>query len=169
MNKQANRIVVAGSVAGALALGIVGGVAVAGRHSTDVSLSAAMMAKTPTDGPTAGKAAGKEAVRPRLRVLARKGGVHGEATVRTKGGFAVRAWQRGDVTSASSGSITVKSADGTSWTWKIGNGTRVRKAGQKAGAATLATGDKVLVVGTRTGDTRTSAIVNAPKKSDKAN
>jgi hypothetical protein len=168
MNKQANRVIVAGSVAGALALGVLGGTAIAERQGTEVSLSAGTSAKTQTtqSGDGTGAAKAKAAARPRWLALARRGGVHGEATVRAKGGFAVRAWQRGDITSVSSGSIAVKSADGTSWTWKLDGGTRVRKAGQKADAAKPATGDKVLVAGTRTGDTRTAVIVNAPKKAN---
>ncbi|GII42481.1 DUF5666 domain-containing protein [Planotetraspora phitsanulokensis] len=169
MRKQANRFIIAGSVAGALAVGVLGGAAIADRQGTDVSLTAGgeqaggkgAAVLTAMDGKT-GKAA-----RPGWRALKRRGlGVHGEATVKKKDGFVVRVWQRGDVTGAAAGTVTVKSADGTSWTWKVDGDTRVRKDGKKAEASALAAGDTVFVAGTRTGDTRTSIAVVAPKKAN---
>ncbi|MFD0732435.1 hypothetical protein [Planotetraspora mira] len=166
MRKQANRVIIAGSVAGALAVGVLGGVAIAGQQAAGVSLTAGGgTAKTAPDKAMEGKAKG--VARPGWRALKRKGlGVHGEATVKKKDGFVVRTWQRGDVTGAVAGSVTVKSADGTSWTWKVGDGTRVRKDGKKVDAAELTTGDTVFVAGTRAGDTRTSVVVVAPKKAN---
>jgi hypothetical protein len=174
MRKQANRVIIAGSVAGALAVGVLGGAAIAGRQGAEVSLTAGAGTTNSATANGAGlgteKAAGGKAgnaARPGWRALKRRGlGVHGEATVKKKDGFAVRTWQRGDVTGAAAGSLTVKSADGTSWTWKIDGDTRIRKDGKKVDAAALTTGDTVFVAGARTGDTRTSVAVVAPKKAN---
>ncbi|GAA4577377.1 hypothetical protein [Planotetraspora kaengkrachanensis] len=165
MRKQANRFIIAGSVAGALAVGVLGGAAIADRQGADVSLTAG------GEGTAALKTAKEEKdgkpARAGWRALKRRGlGVHGEATVKKKDGFVVRAWQRGDVTGAAAGSVTVKSADGTSWTWKVDGDTRVRKDGKKTEASALTTGDTVFVAGTRTGDSRTSVAVVAPKKAN---
>lgn len=90
-------------------------------------------------------------------------GVHGEATVRRKDGFHLATWQRGKVTAVSGTSLTVRSADGASWTWTANGGTRVRKNGEKAGLKALATGDQVVVAGERSGGTRTARLVRVPK------
>ncbi|MEU5991975.1 hypothetical protein ABZ806_23655 [Spirillospora sp. NPDC047418] len=91
-------------------------------------------------------------------------GVHGEATVQRKDGFHLVTWQRGQITSVSSSGVTVRSADGVSWTWTAGGDTRVRKDGEKAALKNLATNDKVLVTGERSGDTRTAHLIRAPKR-----
>lgn len=48
--------------------------------------------------------------------------VHGEATVKddATGKWVVRIWQRGTVTKVDGDQVTVKSDDGTSWTWTVG-------------------------------------------------
>ena len=92
-------------------------------------------------------------------------GVHGEATVRRgrDGGFQVVTWQRGEVTGKSGAVVTVRSADGVSWQWTTDAKTRVRKDGEKAQLSAVATGDKVIVAGRRTGDTRTAAVLRIPQ------
>ncbi len=89
-------------------------------------------------------------------------GVHGEATLQRKDGFHVAAWQHGQVTSASATGVTVRSADGVSWTWTVNTDTRVRKGGEKADLKDLAKDDKVLVAGERSGDTRTARFIRVP-------
>ena len=92
-------------------------------------------------------------------------GVHGEATVRGRDDtFHVRTWQRGEVTGRSGASLTVRSADGVSWTWTTTGSTRVRKDGAKATLDALATGDQVVVAGKREGGTRTAGTVVVPRK-----
>ncbi|MFI0480485.1 DUF5666 domain-containing protein [Actinomadura sp. 9N215] len=90
-------------------------------------------------------------------------GVHGEATVRRKDGFHVAAWQRGTISAVSATTLTVRSADGTSWTWTANADTRVRKHGEKSALKALASGDQVLVAGERSGATRTARLVRVPK------
>lgn len=90
-------------------------------------------------------------------------GVHGEATVKRKDGFHLATWQRGKITSVSATGLTVRSADGVSWTWTANDKTRVRKDGDKSALKALANGDQVLVAGERSGQTRTARFVRVPK------
>lgn len=90
-------------------------------------------------------------------------GVHGEATVRRKDGFHLATWQRGKITTVSATGLTVRSADGVSWTWTTNGDTRVRKDGEKSELKALANGDQVLVAGQRAGTTRTARLVRVPK------
>ncbi|MFD8812482.1 hypothetical protein ACFV23_13625 [Streptomyces sp. NPDC059627] len=55
-------------------------------------------------------------------------GVHGEATVKDPdtGKYVVRVWQRGTVQKVDGDQVTVKSDDGTSWTWTVGSDVKVR-------------------------------------------
>ncbi|MEU6537434.1 hypothetical protein [Streptomyces sp. NPDC047000] len=88
--------------------------------------------------------------------------VHGEATVKDRdtGKWVVRVWQRGTVQGTDGGRVTVRSEDGTRWTWTVGSGTTVRKDGSsQSGAGALKKGDTVLLAGTRSGDTRTASFV----------
>ncbi len=89
-------------------------------------------------------------------------GVHGETTVRTRdGGFRVVTFQRGEITDVSGTALTVKSADGTAWTWTANGDTRVRRNHKDAALKDLAKGDDVRVAGERSGGTRTARLVRA--------
>jgi hypothetical protein len=101
----------------------------------------------------------------RLRRLARRAGVHGEASIRTKKGFVQIAWQRGQVTGKSGSTVTVRSLDGTVWSWQTDGTTRVRKGGQRSAVANLATNDFVVIAGQASSGNRHSAkAVVVPKK-----
>jgi hypothetical protein len=92
-------------------------------------------------------------------------GVHGEATVRQKDGtFRVSTWQRGQITGVGGASVTVRSADGVSWTWTTTGKTRIRKNGDKAAVNALASGDRIVVIGERSGATRTATVIRVPQK-----
>lgn len=111
--------------------------------------------------------AGDPADRPRLRLGARRAlvGVHGETTVRVRGGgFETFTWQRGAVTSVSATALTVRSADGVSWAWTVTGDSRVRKNGDKSTPSALKAGDDVFVLGRPSGDTRTALGVVVPKR-----
>ncbi len=71
--------------------------------------------------------------------------VHGEATVKddATGKWIVRIWQRGTVTKVDGDQVTVKSDDGTSWTWTVGSDAKAQ------GAAALKKGDTASLTGTR--------------------
>jgi hypothetical protein len=91
-------------------------------------------------------------------------GIHGTATVRIKdGGFTQVAWQRGQVTAVSGGTVTVRSADGTTWQWTTTSDTPVRRHGDKATVSQLAANDRVVVIGTVSGSTRTARAAVVPK------
>jgi len=90
---------------------------------------------------------------------------HGEAVVRDKDGKLITVdRQRGSVTAASATSITVKSSDGTSWTWTIDKDTKVRGPNLKTEpASNIKVGNPVAVGGQRSGDTRTArAVIDPP-------
>ncbi len=71
--------------------------------------------------------------------------VHGEATVKddSTGKWVVRIWQRGTVTKVDGDQVTVKSDDGTSWTWTVGSGATAQNSGA------LKKGDTASLTGTR--------------------
>jgi hypothetical protein len=73
--------------------------------------------------------------------------VHGEATVKdgSTGKWVVRIWQRGTVTKVDGDQVTVKSDDGTSWTWTVGSGATAQNS------AALKKGDTASLIGTRSG------------------
>ncbi|MGR3874525.1 hypothetical protein ACUXZZ_38955 [Streptomyces graminifolii] len=71
--------------------------------------------------------------------------VHGEATVKDNatGKWVVRIWQRGTVTKVDGDQVTVKSDDGTSWTWTVPSGITAK------GNGTLKKGTTASLTGTR--------------------
>jgi hypothetical protein len=83
---------------------------------------------------------------PLLR-LAAVGGMHGQVTFGAKGEARTLAFERGTVESAGASTITVRAADGTTWTWTLTGHTVVRQAGHRVAAASLAKGDRVFVGG----------------------
>jgi hypothetical protein len=90
--------------------------------------------------------------------------LHGEAVGKdANGAIKTYDWQNGQVTAVSGSSVTVRSSDGTTWTWTLNGDTKVRKNDKEDGSASdLATGDKVVISGTRAGDTRTTSMVVDP-------
>ena len=87
---------------------------------------------------------------------------HGETTVKDQdtGKWVVRVWQRGTVEKVDDDQVTVKSADGASWTWTVGSDANVTTDGSSgSGADALKKGDTVVVVGSRSGDTYTAGRV----------
>ncbi|MFC6080284.1 hypothetical protein [Sphaerisporangium aureirubrum] len=173
--RNLSKALTAGAFAGTLTLGLLGGAALANRDggaaapyelaaADPVAAEAASLAGTPVAFLTDG---GDKPDRPRLRLGARRAliGVHGETTVRARGGgFETYAWQRGEVTAASGTALTVKSADGVSWTWTVTGDSKVRKNGDKSTPTALAAGDDVFVLGRPSGDARTALGVVVPKR-----
>jgi hypothetical protein len=119
-------------------------------------------AAAPEATPSPGRRGSRLARHP-LRARRFLRGVHGIATVRTKDGFAQVAWQRGQVTAVSSTGLTVRSADGATWQWVAGQDIKVRKDGNVASLSKLAANDKVFVIGTVSGSTRTARAAVVPK------
>jgi hypothetical protein len=91
-------------------------------------------------------------------------GLHGEATIRTKSGFAQVVWQRGQVTAVSGSGLTVRSADGASWQWVVNGDTKIRKKGDRSSLKQLAANDWILVIGELSGSTRTARAAVVPRR-----
>lgn len=146
--------------AGGIATGVYLAVPASAGAAQDTAVNAVPAAATAGAAQHPGRHPGRLA---RLRRAAR--GVHGQATVRTKNGFAQVSWQRGRLTGVSGSTLTVRSLDGTTWQWTANDKTRVRKDGQKSALSKLAAGDFVVVAGPDgSGGARTARIVVVPKK-----
>jgi hypothetical protein len=92
-------------------------------------------------------------------------GLHGEFTIRAKGGgFRQIAFERGVIVAAGGSGVTVRAADGTTWVWTLVSDTVVRKNGTRSSAASLASGDPVFVGGPETGSVRDARLIIVPKK-----
>ncbi|MGZ8528086.1 MAG: hypothetical protein ACXWWR_04765 [Candidatus Limnocylindrales bacterium] len=92
--------------------------------------------------------------------------VRGEATVLKRDGTTMTVhFERGELTAASTTSVTIKGADGVSATFVIGSDTRLRSQGKAIEAGSLKTGDLVLAVGTASGSGYDALLirVRAPK------
>jgi Domain of unknown function (DUF5666) len=111
-------------------------------------------------GPAAGKA---RAAGPGWRHGLARRALHGELTLQTKDGVKTVVVARGQVTALAGDSITVKSSDGVSTTFKINGDTRFGFLRQPAPRAELKVGDTVWVAGTRSGDTNTANRVVSAK------
>jgi len=83
----------------------------------------------------------------RLHRLALAGGLHGQVTFRAKAGFRTIAFERGSVQSVSGSALTVRAADGTTWTWHLVKASVIRENRTKVSAGKLADGEQVLVAG----------------------
>jgi hypothetical protein len=92
-------------------------------------------------------------------------GLYGEMVSRDdSGAITTHNWQNGEVTAVSASSLTVRSANGRSWTWRLTGDTEVRKDGETGKVSDIATGDKVRVFGQRDGATRTATGVIDPPR-----
>ncbi len=140
-------------LAGLLAAG--GATAYAATSSTPAKSAGATTTAT-TTATTASAKAGQ-------RLLRR--GVHGQVTVKNHktGQYVTREWQRGQITGVASGTtFTVKSPDGTSWTWTAASNAKITRDGKTISESTLKTGDKVLVVGKQSGSVNDATRIYAP-------
>jgi hypothetical protein len=85
---------------------------------------------------------------------------HGERTVKGKDGTTVvHEWQVGKVTAVSGTSLTVLSADGTSWTWTESAQTHTRGQGKDT---KVKVGDEVAVRGVKAGGVNDAKAVLDP-------
>jgi hypothetical protein len=90
--------------------------------------------------------------------------LYGEAVGKDENGAVkTRDWQNGVVTAVAGSSATVRSTDGTTWTWTLTGDTKVRKSDKAGAASDVKTGDKVAISGLRSGTTRTAeAVIDPP-------
>jgi hypothetical protein len=92
----------------------------------------------------------------RLRLL---GGEHGEITFRSKEGPKTLAFERGTVTSVAGGDVTVRAADGTTWSWVVSAASVVREDGSRTTSSALSAGEPVFAAGSETGSTRNALLI----------
>lgn len=85
--------------------------------------------------------------------------LHGEVVLQTRNGFVTAVVARGTVTAVDAHSISVTSADGVTTTFAIGANTKARSAGKVVSIASVHNGDKVGVIGTKTGATVTARVI----------
>jgi len=145
---------------------VAAGVGAAGLLGLCLYLAVPAAASNPSPSPTTSASPkahpGDGKTHPRGRFFRGVRGVHGEVTVRRKDGFHIATWQHGQITGRSGAILTVRSADGASWTWTTDANTRIRKNGGKSTPSSLANGDQVLAFGERTGTTRTAKLIRVP-------
>lgn len=158
-------------VAGWAAAGVlVAGVAGAGiAHAADPTptatpspgASAAPGGPAGSGGPAAGRGHRARGPAARPGLLGRRL-MHGEVVVAGQDGTPTTVdVQRGTVTAVSASSITVRSGDGFTATYRISATTRVRFGTRGATAARIHTGDTATIRARRDGDTRTATAVTA--------
>jgi hypothetical protein len=128
MTKRTKIALVAGTAVLALG-GIGGGVAIASGTTAPATTAAAAAPAHPH----------------RARGLLRRA-EHAEVTVRTKQGDRVVDVQRGQVTAVSPTSVTVRSKDGFSATYKVAGTSKVRSKKKQSSIAAVHANDRVVVV-----------------------
>ncbi|HEX4287562.1 MAG TPA: hypothetical protein VH021_01505 [Trebonia sp.] len=94
-----------------------------------------------------------------LARLRRLGGMYGQFTAETKKGARTLAFERGTITSAAGGAVTVRAHDGTTWVWKLTGTSVVRDDGKAATASALSAGEPVFVGGPVAGGTRDARLI----------
>ncbi|WP_460061524.1 hypothetical protein [Streptomyces sp. YKOK-I1] len=163
------RAVIAATTVAVLALGGTVAYAAASGGSSAGSPSSSPSASSPSSPSSEGPGGGHGRGGPWFGFGFGGDAAHGEATVKDRdtGKWVVRVWQRGTVEKVDGDRVTVKSEDGTSWTWTVGSDATVRTdGGSGSGASALKKGDTVVVVGSRSGDTYTAARVVSGDFSD---
>jgi len=93
------------------------------------------------------------------RKFLRKNTLHGEMTVQGKNGVKTVVVQRGTVTAVDATSVSVKSTDGFTQTWTLGDPLRVVQNRKAADAAAIKTGAEVGVAGKKDGDKTVARLV----------
>jgi hypothetical protein len=109
---------------------------------------------------TKAKSKARARARAERRIAARS--VHGSVTVKKGTSFVTREWQRGEVTAVSGTTLTVKSKDGTTWTWRADPKLKVTRDGKKAAESVIKSGDTVAIAGRVSGSSNDAVRIHAP-------
>jgi hypothetical protein len=112
-----------------------------------------------------GQAGGKR--RPghaRLRFAFNHRTLHAEGVVQTDEGTKTVVVQRGSVTAVDATSVTVKSTDGFTLTWKVGDPIKVVANRSKADMSAVTVGAEVGIAGAKDGGTTTARLIVIPQK-----
>lgn len=118
--------------AGAVAATVLTGVATAGPAATSGTAATAASGTADSTAPGARRGMMRDVL-------------HGSLTLKTDTGTKVVDVQRGEITAASATSVTVKSTDGFTATYAIGESTVVRRDRDTVGGADLVVGDTAMV------------------------
>jgi hypothetical protein len=97
--------------------------------------------------------------RPGVRTYLRGNTLHGEMTVQGRDGVRIIVVQRGTVTAADAKAVSVKSSDGFTLTWTLGDKLRVVQNRTKADLSAVKVGAEVGVAGAKTGDASTARLI----------
>jgi hypothetical protein len=117
----------------------------------------------PSGGSTAGTDDGRRHPRfKRMRFALRRDMLHGEAVVQTDQGTKTVVVQRGAVTAIDGSTVTVKSADGFTLTWKFGTPLHVVEHRNQIQPSSIAVGTTVGVAGVKEGDTPVARLIVVP-------
>jgi len=97
--------------------------------------------------------------RPGGRRYLRKNTLHGEVAVQGKDGVRTIVVQRGTVTAADAKSVSVKSSDGFTQTWTLGDKVKVVQDKKKVAADAVKAGTQVGVAGRKEGDAAVARLI----------
>lgn len=97
------------------------------------------------------------------RCLRHRNVQHGEAVVTTEEGTKTVVVQRGTVTAIDASTITVKSADGFTLTWKFGDPLHVIEHRSQIESSAIAVGTAVGVSGAKDGDAVVARLIVVPR------
>jgi hypothetical protein len=120
-------------------------------------------AKTPADR-TRGDGKRLDAWRKRhaAKVALHRNVLHGEAVVQTKEGTVTVLVQRGTVTAITGDSVTVKSSDGFTQTWKFHENLRVVEKRATIQPSLVLVGAEIALAGPKSGDTPMARLIVIP-------
>lgn len=102
---------------------------------------------TPGHPRAAARRAGLRRLRRALVRLRRLGGMYGQFSFETRKGPRTLAFERGTLSSVTGGDVSVRAADGTTWTWVLTGASVVRRSGARTQATALAAGQRVFAAG----------------------
>ena len=86
-------------------------------------------------------------------------GMYGEIAYHTTSGTQTLAFERGSIVSATSGRLSVKAQDGTTWTWDESSSSIIRVSGKEVNITTLQTGTTVFIGGLVNGSSREARLI----------
>ena len=146
-------------------IAVAGGAVFGATEAFAASPAASSSSAATTATTTTSKTPCKDAAHP-ARCALLKRGAHGQQTVKDKAGaYVVHEWQVGKVGSVGVGSLTVTDGSGTTWTWTVASGTKVRVSGSAASLSGVKVGDTILVSGLRSGSANDAKAVFDPDQS----
>lgn len=95
-----------------------------------------------------------------VRIVRHLRGIHGQFTVlRRDGEFRELAFERGVIVAVNGSDMTVRAADGTTWTWALSSRTIVVRDWARTMPSSLAAGDRLFVGGPLTGSVRDARLI----------